>query len=821
MGTFFRILFKTIAGVLGLLIVLILVLTFIGVKVDLSFMREGVEVSAKKALGREVSIAGPVELEFSNWPALEVSDVTVANVAGASQPDLLNAGLVRLQIGIFPLLKGEIDIADITAHNVTLNLETDAEGEPNWVFGEPGEKKSAQPDPVEAETGEEDGKLITFAGLDHLSLKQIAVNYHDAALNKALSFELDSMVGTAAEGEPMMLDFEGHVQNKTYDLELHGGSISDLLDKDEPWNFNLKGEIVGKEVAAKGDMLLRGHDPEINLAMGVRDIDVGEILSALGLVEGMQASLGDVGIKFTIKGDSLNEIMQQSSMLFAIKGGSWNVMVPNSEASFDIDNLSGNILVEQGNAITMKLDGTIDKTPVKLFITGAPLVEYVKDQKEIPLTIDAELLKSQISFASTVQLPITNRDISLSLKLTSERIDNFNEMFRLDLPPIGPVSLESKLDITKQGYDLSTLNVKVGESSLNGSLKLNTSLKKPKLDISLISQLIQLDDFDTGETDEAAKEQSEADAEKESTEQASDEKTEEKDAGDRKNLLSYEVLNAFDADIKIEAKDVKSGEDDLGSALMKIGLKDTRLAVEPLAINVPGGKVQVNMDYTPSPTDVTFNMTADIEEFDVGVMVRRKKPESDMGGKFTLDAELHSQAPDLVSVMENANGHFDFALVPKNFSSGIIDLWAVNLLSAIMDKSTEKDKSEINCVVVRFGIKDGLMEEKAIYLDTTNMRIAGKSEINFKTQELDIKMAPKAKNPEFFSVAIPIKIKGSFDDFGLKIGVVRMTGQVISFITSPVHVPIRRVFTEEEPDDGIDACKAAWTRTGEEKKDSN
>ena len=55
-----------------------------------------------------------------------------------------------------------------------------------------------------------------------------------------------------------------------------------------------------------------------------------------------------------------------------------------------------------------------------------------------------------------------------------------------------------------------------------------------------------------------------------------------------------------------------------------------------------------------------------------------------------------------------------------------------------------------------------------------------------------------------------------FDDFGIKIGVMRMTGQVISFITSPIHVPIRRVFTEAKPEDGIDACKAAWFKSREE-----
>ena len=70
-------------------------------------------------------------------------------------------------------------------------------------------------------------------------------------------------------------------------------------------------------------------------------------------------------------------------------------------------------------------------------------------------------------------------------------------------------------------------------------------------------------------------------------------------------------------------------------------------------------------------------------------------------------------------------------------------------------------------------------------------------------------------------MAIPIQVKGSFEDFGLKISVLRTGGQVISFITSPLHVPIRRIFTKDEPSDGVEACKLAWTKTSEKEKTAN
>jgi hypothetical protein len=45
----------------------------------------------------------------------------------------------------------------------------------------------------------------------------------------------------------------------------------------------------------------------------------------------------------------------------------------------------------------------------------------------------------------------------------------------------------------------------------------------------------------------------------------------------------------------------------------------------------------------------------------------------------------------------------------------------------------------------------------------------------------------------------------------------RLTGSLISFITSPVHVPIRRIFVDEIPEDGQEACREAKRMTKEEK----
>jgi hypothetical protein len=48
------------------------------------------------------------------------------------------------------------------------------------------------------------------------------------------------------------------------------------------------------------------------------------------------------------------------------------------------------------------------------------------------------------------------------------------------------------------------------------------------------------------------------------------------------------------------------------------------------------------------------------------------------------------------------------------------------------------------------------------------------------------------------------------DDFGVGAAPGGIFGTSVRFITSPIHVPLRRAFSEREPKDGIEACRLAW-----------
>ena len=101
----------------------------------------------------------------------------------------------------------------------------------------------------------------------------------------------------------------------------------------------------------------------------------------------------------------------------------------------------------------------------------------------------------------------------------------------------------------------------------------------------------------------------------------------------------------------------------------------------------------------------------------------------------------------------------------------------------------------------------------AIFVDTTKMQVGGDAEVDFKSQKVYLALAPKAKKPEFFSLVTPIQVKGTFSDFKIGVKPGGLIGTAFRFITSPIVVPIQRVFNERASAEGKAACSAAMHRS--------
>jgi len=462
-----------------------------------------------------------------------------------------------------------------------------------------------------------------------------------------------------------------------------------------------------------------------------------------------------------------------------------------------------------------KLGSGYGELPYRASIAGGPPVDLFNGDNPWPLELDVEIAETKLVLETRVQEPLSlARDRSgpaadaaepggevaqtasaepaipllppgrsfgkVDLALSGKALESLEPLIRVDLPPWGPHSLEASFEAFHGGRYTADIALGMGKSRLEGTLKaqLSDTGKPPRLDVVLTSPRVRLDDFPTegwsaltGKAEPA---------------QASSE-----DAAPRTALLDRETLRRLNGSLRVDVRRVSSGRDRLGRGRFTARLDQGRLVLNPLEIEAPGGKLALGLVFHPTSKGVVSQIAARVDNFDYGILARRVDPKSEFEGHIGLQIDLHSTAPTFADTMEHATGRFDFAVFPENMDSGGIDLWAANLVTAVLPAIDPGEGSKINCVVGLFDLENGIMRQHALGLDTSNMTVRGRATIDFRKNHLAVDLVPESKRPRLFALATPVQVEGQFDEFGLDIRPEDLLGSVVVMVTSPVHVPLR------------------------------
>ena len=797
-------LFKGMFSLLLLLFIALVIIFALEIKIELNFLNKPIEIAFEQVFDRDLSMNGKVVLTPSLWPTLEIDNISISNPEEKkwlSGTEMMHFGHLHIQLGLLPLLSGEIFIADMAAEEITLNLESDANGIQNWDF----DIAAVQVDKeTPLETPESNNSIFRLKAIEQIIFKAITINYSDQALNKSFHFNLEQLKGSASPGKEIDLVFNGQLEDKDFSVKLTGGELDALRDNGQKWPLKMDINIAGTDIKLSGE----GKDSVLTASLEIGKTDIGATLSWFEIMDGLQAETEHLNISAKVHGDNLAELIQNAELSMILKNARWNLTDKNTGGQLAIKITQGTITIAPEKAVQIELNSLINNSRIKINVTGAPIIDYTRQDLKTPLILKVNTHNNDLTLKTTISQSVNVKNMSFNMLFKGNNLSDLNQLTKIDLPPLGPYELQGYFGSTKKGYQIKNLLLTVKESQLKGNIFFDTEVTPPLLMVDLKSKKIQINNFDTGEW---------------TPEKKHDIEIRDKSVPEQKNnnppqeLLSFETLSRIDIDSKVIIERVLSGNDTLGHGSISLKLKNARLNLNLAELALPGGNASANLIYHPSgEKSLDTALQVKINRFDYGIMARRIDPKSEVAGLLSLDIELSSEnATDLNSLLVNSQGHLDFAWTPKSLDADLFEMWAINIMSTLLKKADNDDKSKVNCVIARLDMNKGRMREKVIFADTTKMRMAGTAEANFKERTIKVKVAPKAKQAEFFSLATPIGIEGHFDDFGLSINPLGLTTTAISFITSPVHVPIRRLLKKGLPEDGIEACKAMWEASEE------
>ena len=248
-------LFRRAALTLGVCIAVVVVafvtVVSIGIRVDLDPLRVPFQTIAATALGRDVSLDGPMTLIPTWSPTVEIQGLRVGNPEGWPSPEFARMDLARITVGVLPVFLGRAVIREFTAEGVTVLLEQTEEGRINWLLAveEPAANRAPEDEPTETPAFDFRKFFIRSAAIEKLALNNIQVEYHDAVAGSRGKFEVGSLRGSLGTHQALRVDLSGKLRGESYELNVEGGAPVDLLGR-EPWPLDLVLEVADTRALA-------------------------------------------------------------------------------------------------------------------------------------------------------------------------------------------------------------------------------------------------------------------------------------------------------------------------------------------------------------------------------------------------------------------------------------------------------------------------------------------------------------------------------------------------------------------------------------------
>ena len=275
---------KILIGFALTLTVILLAALIVPSFIDWNRFKTEIETEARLATGRELSIGGDISFSVLPTPTLAVEEVTLANIAGASETPLLHLKRLDAQISLLPLLTGKIEIARFELEQPEIFLEITPEGQNNWTFTSAPRNDDA---PV-ADTSDDQPATNGSAPdirLDELNIRNGAVTYANRQTDTQLQVTgIKATLSANSLQGPFTIDASINLNGMPLALEASIGSLAGT--RATPVTATLNIDSGKGRIDFRGSVADPGPTVRVSGAVGASGDNLSALLASLARLPG-------------------------------------------------------------------------------------------------------------------------------------------------------------------------------------------------------------------------------------------------------------------------------------------------------------------------------------------------------------------------------------------------------------------------------------------------------------------------------------------------------------------------------------------------------
>jgi uncharacterized protein involved in outer membrane biogenesis len=807
---------KTVIGIVGaaiasLLGVLALVTVVIAALLPSGALNGLIEAALATQVGRSARLEQAPSLSFEDGAVvLGIGPLSIANADWAAEqhPDFARIQKLRASLRLTPLLRGRIELPDVTIEGPQLHLARSKDGEANWP------------------AGDTEGGRVRVPKIENLVIRDAAVTYADAAAVIDAELALDEVSGRVGGDQDLALHATGRLEDAPLKVDATGGSISELLDQGAmAAPATIEATIGESRITARATAFrdLAALDAEVEIDA---EPALAAILSSMGLVKAdlppfegrAQVKPGEGGslitADLTMEGASLHVDGRVDDLAAPLDGFETKLAIDAPDlgsvlTSYDVpyadqipDAKVNADLAHDGNATTVALTGSVGgdsielqggyegtitafvdprvdlllegsalgALPAQLGFATRPVESYRIDAKieerseaPSPVKLDVTIENTRVQFDGNVDELRVLRGIDGRMRTQGPDPAAVLDLFKLPSISLPPYDLAGQVSWRGDEIKVSGLDGKLGDSDISGDAAIDLRPEPPAVTADLHSDLLDADDVaglagappatGAGETASPAQEQRSEQSEEDG------------------RLLPAKEINPdlwrkVDLDIDYNADRIESVFLPIDRIKVHVVSQAGWLRIDPLVTGLADGTVVgfASMDATQEPLAGAFDIR--MEALRLQDMLAKLKVEGEGFGEIDGRIRLEGRGTSVDKLLGSADGQAVLTMNGGAIDTLVIEALGLDIaesIAVLLDSmgQTEEDKTPIRCAVANLEFEQGTVTTRPVLIDTMDSKITIDGQINLRDETLDIFIESRPKDPSPLSANQPIHVDGS------------------------------------------------------------
>jgi AsmA family protein len=597
------------------------------------------------------------------------------------------------------------------------------------------------------------------------ALWQHSVTFND----KPTRLTLQRVEVRARPGLPLRISAQAAVDDFPLAIDLRAQALAELIQKpDGPWQ-DLVLDAVGEgvQLSLSGSVArpleLRGFDLDVALngpgfarlldqsgdfalAGHFRDQPDRYVLDDISLRVADTKLSGRVAIHQPGEPD-LHALLRQLELDITanIPSALFDKPLVVAGHNLDIGMSTVRVSVQPGQPLQLGSEASIEGRPLKLALRGESLERLARNPagpwRKLKLQGKGEHLS--FSVEGDVEQPLAARGVDATIRLEGEDISQLLPLFDLVLPLQGPYSLSGRFKDTVESGVLDDVKINFGSSDIAGRAQFFRVDGRPRIVLDLSSEQLYLMEFlpqAGGSPAEAATPRVIPDV-----------------------RLPLERIRQIDAELRFNGRQLRTAVGDLGEVSFALSLEKEKLSLDQFLVRGwAGARVEASgsIDAAQSPPVIDLQLAA--RELNYGALLRQAGLAESIAGTLDVSVTIAGNGSSGHELLSTANGSFILVGKQGSFGSRRLDLWASDLVTTMLSPNWHReDVTQLNCVVARIGIDNGVASTDTLLVDTNRITIGASGTVDLQSEQINLVFAPRPKRNSLVSLANPVLVTGT------------------------------------------------------------